>query len=234
MKKLLVSFILVLVVTPAMAVQKKPIEDIDTDAFFSDTQVSPTGAGDDHFAMVWWIPNEFWESMLARDKTTSETDKKAIRDAMSGVSLLAIVQADITLLGAFNYYSKEEIEKKMLVSYTDAGGKKQRLWPTQTIHPDLEVVLAMFKPIFEAAAGRLGSNFHFYVFNDKSKFSLRLLDPYRKGLISIQLAQRNDSLMTADIETPLNSLFVPRKCPNGKDAHISWNYCPWTGKRLQD
>ena len=61
-----------------------------------------------------------------------------------------------------------------------------------------------------------------------------MVDPYLQGLISVQIAKRNGDLMTADIEMPLNSLFVPRKCPNGKDAHISWKYCPWSGKLLVD
>ena len=82
--------------------------------------------------------------------------------------------------------------------------------------------------------GNLGKNMHFYVLNDKSKSFPRLLDPYRKGQINIQLSRKDDVLMTASIEMPLNSLFVPRKCPNGKDAHISWKYCPWTGKRLEE
>jgi hypothetical protein len=82
--------------------------------------------------------------------------------------------------------------------------------------------------------GKFGNKVHFYVLNDRSKSLLRLLDPYRKGLISVQLANRNDDQITADIEMPLNALFVPRQCPNGKDAHISWKYCPWSGKRLED
>jgi hypothetical protein len=234
MKKLFISSFIVLTVTCAMAAEKKLIKDVDTDAFTNDTQVTPAGTGDNHLALVWWIPNEFWKSLFARDKKTSETDKKAMLDAMSGISLLAVVQADITPFGAFKFYSKEEIEKKIFISYTDAGGKKQRLSLMQTIDPDLEVLLGVFKPILGNAMGNLGNNMHFYVLDDKSNSSIRLLDPYREGVINIQLTKKNDDLMTADIQLPLNSLFIPRKCPNGKDAHISWKYCPWTGKRLED
>lgn len=235
MKKLTISaMILVLVGTYSMAAEKHPLENVDADAFVADTQVMLQGAGDSHVAFVWWVPHEFWISMLSRDATTSEADKKAMLDAMSGISLIAVVQADITSLGAFKFYSKTEIEEKMLISFTDAGGKSQRLSPLQTVKPDLEVVLSVFKPILGAAMGNLGNNMHFYVLNDKSKSSNRILDPYRKGNISIQLSKRNEDLMTADIEMPLNALFVPRKCTNGMDAHISWKYCPWSGKRLEE
>ncbi len=220
-----------LAVSRALAAQKKPLKDVGTDAW-GDTQVSLKGAGEDHVAAAWWIPNEFWESILARDTMTTEADKKAMIDALSGVSLLAVVQADITLLGAFKFYSKEEKEKKLVVSYTDTDGNKLILSTMQRINPVLKDVLGEVKPIFRAAFGNLGNNMHFFVFNDKSKSSLRLIDPYRAGIMHIKLGKRNGDLMTAEIEMPLNCLFVPRKCPNGKDAHISWKYCPWTGKRL--
>lgn len=233
-KLFLVVMIVSMVATYSMAAEKKPLEDIDTDAFTSDTQVTPKGAGDNHMALAWWIPNEFWESIFSRDASTSASDKRAMLDAMSGVSLLAVVQADISAFGAFKYYSKEEIEQSMTLSYTGADGQKQSLSPVQTIDPDLEVVLGVFKPILGAAMGNLGNNMHFYVLNDRAKSSPRLLDPYRKGQIDIQLARRDKVLMDASIEMPINALFVPRKCPNGKDAHISWSYCPWTGKRLEE
>ena len=128
--------------------------------FTTDTQVTPKGTGDDYLALAWWIPNEFWESILSRE-TTSEGDKKAMLEAMSGVSLLAVVQADITAFGTFKFYSIEEIEKNMTISFSGADGKKTRLSPMHKINHDLEVVLGVFKPILGAAMGNLGNNMHF-------------------------------------------------------------------------
>jgi len=234
MKKLLIPCIVVLGATCVMAAKRKDIKDVDTDAFTSDTQVTPKGAGDNHVALAWWIPKEFWMAILVRDKMTTQADKKAMLDALSDVSLLAVVQADITHFGAMQFYSKQEIETKMLLSYTDADDKKHRLTPTQTFNPDLEIVLGIFKPILSASMGNLGKNLHFYVLNDKQPSSARLLDPYLKGTINFNLTKRNGEHMTGDLEMPLNCLFIPRECPNGKNAHISWNYCPWTGKKLED
>ena len=82
--------------------------------------------------------------------------------------------------------------------------------------------------------GNLGSNMHFFVLNDELESSPRLIDPYLKGHISIQLERRDEVQLDARIEMPLNSLFIPRKCPNGMDAHVSWKFCPWTGKPLEE
>jgi hypothetical protein len=235
MKKLFIAVMMVsMVATYSVTAERKLIKEIDTDAFTSDTQVTPKGAGDNHVALAWWIPNEFWESILSRDATTSESDKKAMIEALSGVSLLAIIQGDVSAYGTIEFYSKEEIEENMTLSYSGSDGKKQRLSPLQTIDPVLEIVLGVFKPILGAAMGNLGNNLHFYVLNDRATSAPRLLDPYRKGQIGIQLARRDKVLMDASIEMPINALFVPRKCPNGKDAHISWKYCPWSGKKLEE
>ena len=147
---------------------------------------------------------------------------------------MAVVQADITAIGAFRFYSKEEIAKNMTLSYTEDAGKELGITPMQKISPDLELLLGIFKPILGVAMGNLGNNLHFYVLDDNSVTSSRLLDPYQAGLIYIQLVTRDGVSIDASIETPLNALFIPRKCPNGKEAHVTWKYCPWSGKPLPE
>lgn len=218
----------------AEAAEKRPVEEIDSDSLMLDTQVSPRGAGDNHIALVWWIPNEFWESVFARDETLAEADKKAMFDAISGVTLVAVCQADITPFGAFRFYSKREVEAKMSLTYVDAEGKSTPLVPMDKLDPNLEVVLGAFKPILGAAMGNMGQNMHFYVLKDQANDKSRLVDPYKKGRMDIELSRRDNVQMQTEIEMPLNALFVPRKCPNGKDAHVSWVFCPWTGERLED
>jgi len=234
MKNLLLALVMVLIASSALAAERRDIKDVDSDSFTTDTQVTPLGAGDTHVALIWWIPNEFWESILARDQTMAPADKQGMLNAMSGVSLLAVVQADTTQFGAFQFYPKDEVEKKMTISFTDAEGKTHEIAPLQEIKPDLEVVLGVFKPILGAAMGNLGKNMHFYVLDDSSEEAPRMLDPYEAGTINIELVKRTDEKMPATIELPLNSLFIPRKCPNGKDAHVTWKFCPWTGKKLDD
>jgi hypothetical protein len=231
-KALVIVTTIILLATIGSAAEKRPLKDVDTDSFTTDTQVSPKGAGDNHVAIVWWIPNEFWKSILSRDTTTSEADKKSMLDAMAGISLLAIVQADISSFGAFSFYSKEKIEQTMKISCAGSDGKQHTLEPLKQIAPDLKVVLGVFKPVLGAAMGNLGNNMHFYVLSDTTLHGNRLLDPYRKGHISVKLTRSDKAVMDSSIEMPINALFVPRKCPNGKEAHISWKFCPWSGKQL--
>ena len=234
MKKLFIAVMVALMVaTPAKAAEKKALIDIDPDEFTGDTQVMLKGAGDDHMALAWWIPNEFWGSAWARDPRINEADKQELLDVIAGTSILAVAQADISMFGAFRFYTQEEIEKNMVLRFTDADGRSHRLSPMGTIDPDLKNILGMLRPILVNAMGNLGSNMHFYILNDKTAFTSRLLDPYQEGKIHIQLTRKNEALIEATLDLPVNALFVPRKCPNGKPAHISWNYCPWSGEKLE-
>lgn len=129
---------------------------------------------------------------------------------------------------------KDEVEANMSAVFTNDAGKSQELVQVEDIDPDLNVVLSAFTPILGAAMGNMGTNMHFFVLDDKGKSSSRLVNPYKKGKIDIQLAKRDKGEMQAVVEMPLNSLFIPRTCPNGKEAHISWSYCPWSGNKLTD
>ena len=214
--------------------ERKPLVEIDTDQFTEDTQSMAQGAGDEHLALAWWIPNEFWGSILERDATTPQSDKDAMLEALAGVSLLAVTQADISRFGAFNFYDKEQVEEGMSVTFQDEEGAPQQVKLLRNPNPDLEIVLSIFKPILGNAMGQLGQNMYFYVLDDVSKSDFRILDPYEPGQIRVALTRSDSKALSAEIDLPINSLFVPRKCPNGKDAHITWAYCPWSGEKLVD
>jgi len=234
MKRLSILIILICSVTLSFAVERKSIYDVVVDDLITDTQITPDNVNDDHFALVWWIPNEFWEAVLSQDASVPNEDTEAMLDVLSGVSLLAIVQADISPFGAFDFYSKDEVEQNLISFFTNGINQQQRLSLMKEINPDLEIIINMLKPVLESAMGNFGNNLHFYVLDDLSRSKQRILDPYKEGLVEIKLLQRDGNLMTAKLEMPLNSLYIPRKCPNGMDAHISWNYCPWTGVKLSE
>lgn len=233
MTRLMLSLALMLMAgTHALAAERKPLENVPADDITREVQFTPKGAGDEHASLVWWIPTEFWVSIMSRDTASSAADKQAAIDALSGVSILGIVQADITQLGSFKFYPKQEIEENMRVTYTPEGGDPVNLTPMTELDSDLQIMLGTFRPILANAIGNMGNNLHFFVYDDEQAGSDRLLNPYKPGELKVELTKRNGDSIQGSVEMPLNSLFVPRKCPNGKDAHVSWDYCPWSGEKL--
>jgi len=222
----------VLIAFCAYAAEKKPISKVDTDALISETQTDAK-CGDDCINFVWWIPQEFWAALFANDTTTPEKDKREFLRAFEPYSILAVCQADISGFGSFKYYSKEAVQEGMTIFLSNAAGKRVKLSPLAETPSDVEIMLGMLKPILKSAVGPMGENLHFYVLSDRSARGSRILDPYQERTLSVQITTSSDELLTAQIPFPLDALFIPRTCPNGRKAHISWRYCPWTGKALQ-
>jgi hypothetical protein len=231
---LLAGAMILLIVSMAHAIERVPITDVDADAFSMDTQIGFQGVGEDHMAFAWWIPREFWEVVFSQDETMTQADLNGMMEAVKGTSLLAVVQADISYFGAFNYYSKDEIEGGMTVSFTDETGKFREMKPLTDLSADLELMLSVFTPILGAAMGDLGNNMHFFVMGDEIFGGGRLMDPYEQGILDIEVKSKSDDVMPGSLVLPVNSLYVPRQCPNGKDAHVSWVFCPWTGEKLPE
>lgn len=236
-KKTLISgaiFSLVLGGGDALALEKKNIADVSSDALISETQAGPDNAGDDHTCLVWWIPYEFWAGLMARDPSLSTEEKDGLLKAVEGVSILVVVQGDISPMGAFDFYSREIVDKNIVVSQTTPGGKSERIPFQEKLNPDLEVVLAAFKPVLATAMGRLGDNMHFFVLNDGGEGGGRRVDPYKGGAVKVSLKDKANRQLFSEIPLPLDCLFQSRICPNGRKAHVSWNFCPWTGESLSD
>jgi hypothetical protein len=218
----------------SQALQRKDVADVSSDALISETQTGPENAGDDHTSLVWWIPYEFWEGLMRRDGSLSEEEKEEMLKAVKNVSILTIVQGDISSLGAIDFYSKEEVAKNMVVSQTRPDGSESKVPIQNNLNPNLEVVLAAFKPILATAMGRLGDNMHFFVLNDVDEGVGRRIDPYKGGTFKVMLRDKGGGSLISEIDLPLDCLFEARTCPNGKKAHVSWNFCPWTGEKLSE
>ncbi len=226
-------FVILYMAPVANAIKQLDMANIDTDKLAEEGQfVAPSDA--EFFDFLWWIPLEFWKATYAIDESISEADEEEILNSLQPYSLIAIAQADISNIGAFNFYSKRDILSYLEITYTDKNGNRFNLKPIDSIDPNLEVLLGVFTPILSAAMGNLGQNMHFFVLDDINHFGERIISPYKQGNLEVVLRDNNKNIYNANLELPLNSLYIPRKCPNGKDAHVSWKYCPWTGKKLDE
>ncbi|GAA5219064.1 hypothetical protein ACFSJ3_17055 [Corallincola platygyrae] len=215
-----------------VALERKELSAVSINEITADTQAQFEGAGDSHVAFSWWVPYEYWKSVLTRDPNITQAMKKQMLSVLIDYSVIAVVQADISPLGAFNFYSREEMTKSMRVTYTAAGAEEVILKPDLNVDQEMQLLMAQFGPILKAAMGQMGANFHFYIYRDVDGKGKRLLDPYATGNLEVTVKTREGIPLNASFDTPLNSLFVPRVCPNGELAHVSWNYCPWSGKKL--
>ncbi|SHK41734.1 hypothetical protein SAMN02745181_3769 [Rubritalea squalenifaciens DSM 18772] len=236
MKTSLLPLLLTLIGAPlCQAVERMEIAKVNTDSLTTETQVYGQNVGEDHMLFIWWMPFEFWQSTISQDNTLTDLEKKEFLETLEDYSLVAIVQGDFTTLGTMKFYSREEVNKNLKITYQPEKGPATEIFQEQNISPELNVLLNIFKPMLAQMMGNMGSSMHFFVLKNTDGDDKKIIDPYQKGSIHFQVAKRKDKAIIKDkIDMPLNSLYIPRKCPNGKDAHISWKYCPWTGKKLPE
>jgi hypothetical protein len=214
----------------AHAIDRKEITDIDLNVLTVEGQVMTGGASD--LALVWWIPAEFWEVSMRQESMVADEQVNQVMGVLKNYSVLAVVQANVSPFGSFQFFEKDQIMKGMNVEFVRPDGSVEAISHTEPSDPDLRIMLDQMRPILAQAMGSLGQNFYFFPLPDVDDDGERLLSPYDKGMIRVKLLNA-DAVHTAELELPLDSLFVPRLCPNGKPAHVSWNYCPWSGKKLK-
>lgn len=213
----------------ASAADRKAILDIDLNNLTSETQATfSSGSGLD---LVWWIPIEFWEANLRQDGALPDPQIDEMLSVLGEYFVVAVVQADISSFGAFNYYASDQVYDGLTVEAIDAGGDAVEISTVDTIAPDMMIFLQAMQPILAQAMGNLGENFHFFTYPALDADGERLPSPFEPGRIRVTVS-RADTSVPLDIETPIDSMFIPRICPNGKPAHVSWSYCPWSGKEL--
>jgi len=219
------------------AQQRKAAVDVDIDAMTGETQFSAP-CGVDHMNLIWAIPVEFWKVVFAQDPSMAESQRAEIIGALQEFVIFGVVQADITEAGAFDFYSEAEVSAAMTMAFTDGDGNARAIEKSESVPDDAQLLLSSMKPVLTAAMGPLGQNFHFIVVKDKDGISDsnseagRAWNPYAFGELTVNLKNRAGAALSAKLEGPVDALFVPRKCPNGKNAHITWKFCPWTGAEL--
>ena len=214
----------------AHAIERKPILQVDVNALTTETQVMAGGANS--IDVVWWIPVEFWEATLRQSGDVPESQVDQMLGVLQNHTVLGVVQADISPFGAFRFFDKDKVMGGLKVQAIDAAGKLQTISHTEPVDPDMRLLLDQMRPVLAQAMGNLGENFYFFplpAFDDEGE---RISSPYESGRLLVTL-QRGEAHSSLEIEMPIDSLFVPRICPNGKPAHVSWAYCPWSGKKLQ-
>ncbi len=213
------------------AAQRKTFAEVDVDALTGETQ--QTIGADKAMNLLWVIPTEFWEASLAQDETLPESQRRTVIDALNNYIIIGAVRADISPLGAFRFHDEASVFDSMQVSYTNADGDRVPLALFLRVDGDAQLIVDSVKPVLKAAMGRMGDSFHLFICENRDPAGRPIISPYEPGTVRIDLdAIGQNEGGTAEIAFPLDALFVPRQCPQcSRQAHVSWEFCPWCGTK---
>ena len=197
---------------------------IDYNQFIRETQKNSSESG--KINIVWWIPIEFWDITLKRNKTISEDQIKKFIDELKPYAIFAVIQGDMGPMGNLSYVPLDSIKNNILV----IDNEKLKHYPISydKLDAGLQNLLATLKPVLKNAMGQLGENMNFFVFNDKKENNKRVSDPYQKGILQINIQNKEYKW-----RTPFGTLMPLKYCPKDKEEmNGSWEYCPWDGAKL--
>ncbi|MBS1371730.1 MAG: hypothetical protein HPZ91_17430 [Lentisphaeria bacterium] len=231
MKYILTMLFAAAMILPAAAIERKPADKINPDELVEETLLDVSG-GKDHIAFVWYIPSEYWTAVINRNNDMAPPEKARAQRTMKGLTVVAVVQGDFPQVGPIRYYDRNYLQNSLTFFRVDASGKLHHVLPYRTVSGQVKTLIESIAPTLGSAIGSLGDNLQFFVFNDQTVDGKRVIDPCQPGGMLVELTRKDGQKLQAKFEFPLNSLYVPRKCPNGRPAHVSWRYCPWTGKKL--
>ena len=220
-------------ITSVYGVERRPINDVPLSELIRETEIINSNTSE-FLDLVWWIPLEYWQTYFVQSGEVDSASSQQFLDVFASVFIVATLQADTSAIGLFDFFSQSEVEGGMVVTYEDEDGNSTSLKPIEPSE-ELALLLEMVKPALSSVIGQLGTNMHFIVFSDVDSEGDRQVSPFQPGNLQVSLNNRQGQARSIiQLEFPLNSLFIPRICPNGKPAHISWKYCPWDGTELED
>jgi hypothetical protein len=201
-----------LYLSPLRAAEKRSYPNIPFDELIKETIQYPELDGKTQ-SLVWWLPLEAYG-------TSSQS-----------VILILVAKVQSSSLETFQFASESEIRRGLRVRYIALNGKSIVLEPAPRSAEINDLVLEL-KPFFAKFAGRFGNGLEFFTFRNVDSSGKKIVSPYEPGRLKISTNANTAKQSESSVELPLNSLFVPRLCPNGKPAHVTWRYCPWDGSPL--
>jgi hypothetical protein len=207
----------------AGAVERRELGAVPVTGLVAETQ--QTDQEGEGLALVWWVPTEFWQAALQRD--TKPEELAEIREAFADYLLIGVVEGTEKALGVVEFSPRESVLPRLHVSVDGVTFE-----PVAKARKEAQLLLDMMKPVLSSMMGELGALFHLVLLSSEKR---KAPSGYDTTKLRITLdATKGADPRAFEFVGPLDTLHVPRRCPGGRDAHISWKYCPWDGTKLPD
>ncbi|GAB3358311.1 hypothetical protein [Lysobacter tyrosinilyticus] len=202
-----------------------PPESVKVNELTQDLQRSSQNS--ESLDLVWWIPAEFWDVVMADEKETGEKTRREFGDLFRSYTIVAAVKGKIGSFGVSDFESESDLRAKLRI--LDASGKSHEPIAAAKVDRRLTMLIQVMRPMFKNLLGEMGDNMQFYVFPGKGSDGKRLADPLSNGTFRVNLGDESYSY-----RLPLGSLLVPRRDPStGEVFPGSYRFNPYTGTELK-
>jgi hypothetical protein len=181
---------------------------------------------DDRTAMVWWLPEQFWDEALRRQKSP-DVMIAAMREVVR--PYVVVFALDVAVSGGGAKVSgRSEEELRQSIRLRDMQGREVPPLPWAEVSPSATNLLATMQPLLASMMGKLGENFRPFVFPARDVDGRLIADPLAPGRFAVEI-----SGSPLAWELPLAALIAPRSCPiDSARWDGTFRFCPIHGVEL--
>jgi hypothetical protein len=199
-------------------------KDVAVNQLLLDTQKSSPAT--DTLDLVWWIPPQFWETILADDAASPDASEEIV-ELFGQYTVFAVVHGKVGNFGASKFLDADAIRAD--IRFVDIHGREHVPLEPAAVDERLGVIAQMIKPLLSNLIGQLGANLQFIVFPARDADGRALADPLGDGPIAVTLKGQQYAF-----RLPLGSLLPARRDrTSGETFPGSYDFNPYTGAALE-
>ena len=177
-----------------------------------------------YMTMVWWIPQEFWETSLADNSQVTPSQRAELLSALEELQIVALLRGKIGIGGITDVPPLEDL---IAHARFDLNGKILEPLAADKISVGAQTVLATLKPLIGGMLGQFGKGMQFVVYPSKQG-KQRLIDPKKPGSFDYTLFDQSFHW-----RLPLASLLPKKIDPKTKEEFPGdFDFNPYTGGKL--
>jgi hypothetical protein len=178
----------------------------------------------EHLALVWWIPQEFWETSLNANPNVTPAARKQMLSALEDFQIVALFRARAGANGLTEVPPKEDM---LANARFDLNGKTIEPLDPAKISAGAQALVATIKPLLGGMLGQLGQGMQLVVYPSKLD-GKRLIDPNKPGGFQYTFYDQRFHW-----RLPLASLLPKKMDPTTKEEFPgNFDFNPYTGGKL--
>ncbi len=197
----------------------RPTAEVSINDLITDTQFSTDDP--DRVALVWWLPDEFWEVSLASDPTTTKEGVQEVVDVVSKYTLAVCVDGELGPFGGVKFVPPGHLRSQLKL--INAAGEAVDPLNDEEVSQDMLLLIGSMRPVLGNMLGPMGQNMAFIVFPRQDSGGQIIADATQAGSFTMKL---ND--LDFDVQTPLPSLLKSKYCGTcEREFRGDYSFCPY-------
>lgn len=177
----------------------------------------------------WWLPVEYWVA-VARELGKSEAQVGQVRSLFRNYLILGALDVEVRGGSAVESLQIAEIVRRLDVA-VNAGGSSEVL---RQVDPRLAEWAGELAYVLRSSLGPLGKGLRLLPLPNLDAEGNAIMHGVADGQIRAVYKIAGHEPLELYWYAPLTAIKGHKRCPTGQLMEAHWDYCPWTGARVEN